>query len=321
MLILYKNWSKFRSRLLILFVGALLLSIVSHFLPKNINSIQQLSQLQQQNIEVTSHWEKTGKGYSPLKDINIHLEDFLNYPDASCSQQSYLFARKASQQGFLARRVGLWASDGANDVMVEVRVNGKWYLFVPTAGVYYRFSLADIFNSPDKSLDYRGDPKPGTEMYLKQEFFSNIYKVDIYPSLNNTEFNYAALAKVNSKNLFPSPNSGESAVDNDLITYAAGKHNLFPQIIELSWKEPIEIYRLFIQWYSSEDYGSDYDIMLHNLETNSTEKYHIRHNEFNQYGDYSQISLPEMVVTDSVKIIFNKAHGQPRLLIKEIKVY
>jgi hypothetical protein len=314
-----------KNKLKLFFTFIFVLSLVFTFKPliDYIDTIQKLNLLHKDNVEVAHYWKNYGEGYLPLKNFNIHFDDFLKYPNANCYQQSYLFTRKAIEKGFLARRVGLWNSSGANDLMVEVRVNNKWYLFVPSAGVYYRFSLGKLLEQPEKATIYQGIPKEISRMYLHEDFFANIYKVDMYQSVNDVELNYAAIAKVASEDFYQIPYSVESSVDENIDSYAAGKDGLPSYIINLSWQKSVSVYRLFIKWYSAKDYGSEYDVILMDKTNKILKKYHIakKNESLYRYADYSQIPFSSLVNIDHIKIVVYKTNGQPRLLVREIKTF
>lgn len=77
------------------------------------------------------------------------------------------------------------------------------------------------------------------------------------------------------------------------------------------------------QWYTLEDYGTNYDIIINSIKNDNIQKYSI--NEANEskhrYGDYSQVSLPQVISIDHVKLVIHKAKGQSRLLIGEIGIF
>ena len=116
-----------------------------------------LAKLQQMNLSIVNHWQQPGQGMR-LGNANLEFDQLLQSQAANCSQQSYLFTRRVLQAGLPARRVGLWSSTGANDLMVEVKIDQHWYLFAPSVGVYFPFSLGNLVSNPKQSELYHGVP-------------------------------------------------------------------------------------------------------------------------------------------------------------------
>ena len=166
----------------------------------------------------------------------------------------YLFARYALSAGYPVRRIGLYAEGGANDLMVEVKMNGNWTLFTPSAGTYYPFGLGELLLNPIKASNYIGQPRSAGGAYLSEVFFARLLEIKIYRSLNNfgqylRERNLAESAHVDASGFFPSPNDASAAIQSVEGAYAAGMDGGVWVII-LKWDLPVVIYRLFIRWLS-----------------------------------------------------------------------
>jgi len=218
--------------------------------------------LQQINVQAATQWTVIGNGY--IGFFNANYAALLAYPNGNCAQRSYLFARWTMQQmGLRARRMGLFAIDGRNDIMVEVDLPDKTYLFVPSAGVYFPHSLGDLKDDPSLAMDYIGTPLNGGQLYLDPTFFGTLNDVEVHESLNDSEYDYSFAATATGTNLFGSPNGAAAAVDGDQATYAAGLSGKLPQTISLSWPSPVDAYRVWIDWYDSKNFSSDFDLVLH----------------------------------------------------------
>lgn len=309
------TWKKVGSILVILLLG-----LIVSFNNDEATIDNEFYELQKLNREVNAYWKHVGKGY-PLGQCNIKFDEFLQSREGSCSQQSYLLARQALQKGYSVRRIGLWATGGANDVMVEILVKDKWILFVPSAGVYYPFGLSALLEDPNKSGQYVGG-RPSSESYLNSMFFGNIYQADYYRNLNNAETSlFKGVKSVHGKNLYASPNGASAAVDGVVETYAAGKEGEFPQDINITWEEPVSIYRIWFNWYSAQDYSADFQIEIFGVDGFETIFRSTNEDPLFADGGQSEIGLAAAVRVRKMRIRFFGADGQNRLLLRDMGIY
>lgn len=292
---------------------SLLISGCKDRLHNNIPKDEAQKLLQGINVEVNQHWKKIGKGF-PIHELNLKMGAFLNSEEGSCAQQSYLLARRAMMLGFRARRVGLWASSGANDIMVEVRIANEWKLFVPSSGVFYNYSLGEILNDPKLANLYIGRPKH--TLYLKPAFFMDLKRIDLYQNLNNSEKNIGNTAKVSGDNLFPPPNDAEAIQDENYASYAAGIENSKPQRLQYRWDQPVNIYRIWIKWYSESDYSNEYDLFI-----DDGQGYKFFEINKNHLNDTDEMIFPEVKEIIGLRLQFKHFVGQDRMLIRELGIF
>lgn len=256
-------------------------------------------------------------------DVNLRFSDFLRAKEASCAQLGYLFARYALSAGFPVRRVGLYTDGGANDLMVEVRVKDRWFLFTPSAGTFYRFGLGELLARPELASRYEGDPVGANAAYLTKSFFSRITEIRVYRSLNSfgsylRESNFAKSATIESSGFYSSHNDIERAINGLEEDYAAGVEGVL-QSVELKWLAPVTPYRLFVRWLSSIEYCKNIrckvfvnnkwiDAIGNNVETFRIEDVH-------------EVPLRCVTPITRMAVDFFGAMGQSRALIREFGIY
>lgn len=245
------------------------------------------------------------------------MDELLSSKQANCSQQSYLFAKLAMEKGGIARRVGLWAVGGANDVMVEIKRDERWRLFVPSTGVYYPFSLGEILSNPMLANDFVGTPLNGGELYVNKEFFSTIYRIDLYHNLNNVEYNYLQDALLKGEGFLLAPNDVMALKSTAQNAYVAGREKQ-DQKITLKFDELVKLYRLWFEWYSTDNYPQK--IVIELFKEKEIEKIEVNTNDF-KYGKYSDIPLGLQSNVKMVIMTFKDFAGQNRLLLKDLGVY
>lgn len=280
-----------------------------------------LNNLAKKAVWSSNFWPEAGVGY-PLHELNINYEHLLAYPNGSCEQESYLFYKEASQLGFHSQRVGLWNKDGLNDVMVDVKIDNKWYLFVPSTGVYFHHSSLEIVQNPSKAKNYSGTPLNGGEVFLTPDFFAGIKKIDIYKNINDYEFNLLRQSKILKQvGLMGGAHDFGAAYDLNVQNYIAGLEGHEKQGAETIWQEPIDIYRLYIKWYSSAHFSKFVRLVIYTDEQrlvfNSVDNTDVFH------SDVSGIHvLPGNIKgVNKIEWSFSGFKGQNRLLIKELGVY
>ena len=218
-------------------------------------------------------------------------------------------------------RLGLWSSSGTNDVMVEVQDQSSTYLFVPSAGVFYRFSLWELLQTPMLANQYVGTPKLGTEIFISPDFFSSIIKIDRFLNDNNIEKNLLTLSReVDSFGLMTGY-GGKAGFDNNKNNYIAGLANAAKQGFTVKLDSPIDIYRVNINWYSFADRANNVNIEIKHktgvLELNSDS-----HKEyFYQSGKELNVYTGNLEGVEELTFRFSDFRGQKRTLISDIGVY
>lgn len=274
------------------------------------------SEIRALNVEVANHWKKSGAGI-PLRNLNLNLDSLLSSEEGSCAQESYLFSRRVMEKGYSARRLGLWAHSGANDVMVEVELDGQWKLFVPSTGVYYEHSFGEIFDNPVLADNYLGEPLHGGEMFVNSGFFGDLNRIDVYENLNSNEFDLTESAEFKGRGLFPSPNNLEAINSTDPSAYVAGKKGR-RQEITVAFNRPVDIYRAWIEWYSDKDFSKEVEIEIDQIGKKSIFKIDVT-----RYlkGTTSDLPLGAHESVNSITLRFLKFNGQNRLLIKSLRVF
>jgi len=147
-------------------------------------------------------------------------------------------------------------------------------------------------------------------------------KVSVYyRSLNNAELSYVSeIESVEGKNLFSEPNGIRATIDGNSNTYMAGINGRYPQVINLHWKEKIAVYRIWIEWYSTNDISDDF-IVEANDGTGFKSVLSISKDSFYVDGGASELAFPEVMNINAIRLTFFSAKGQNRVLIKELGVY
>lgn len=290
------------------------------FLVSMVVGNDKLDELIKYNEKLSTLYKEAGPGMMGGK-YNLEFDKLINYPNGSCSQQGYLLAKKAKELGFKAQLVGLYSINNANDLMVNVSYSdGKEYLFVPSAGAYYNNSIWKILDKP--KLSNRFNSKSTTNelvnnnrsAYLNESFFKNISKIELN-RLDYYEFNLLKkFEEVSSQNLYDEPYDETHLLDNLNKYYTAGKENNKEQSIKYIFNNPINIYRFYFQWYSSNDYAKKIKIKINdeqNLEFENSSR-----------GLETEIVLPESIKeVKKIEFIFNDFSGQNRLLLKQLGAY
>ncbi|WP_263834077.1 hypothetical protein [Sulfurospirillum oryzae] len=290
------------------------------FLLLNVYASDKLEELIKYNDKLSTLYREVGAGMMGGK-YNVEFDKLIHYPHGSCSQQGYLLARKAKELGFKTEQLGLFSkTTGTNDVMVNVTDGDSQFLFVPSAGAYYKNSLWQILDNiklADNFIVHKTKSDHvlnARSLYLSASFFKTLENIKIY-HLNNYESNLLKYAKeVSSKNLFTDPYNEKHLLDFQNKYYTAGEENKPYQSIQYVLKESFDIYRFYFQWYSPEDYAQKIKVILNDNETLEFD------NKID--GIETEIVLPAMKTKiQKIEFKFSDFHGQNRLLLKGLGVY
>lgn len=289
------------------------------FLVSMVVGNDKLDELIKYNEKLSTLYKEVGPGMMGRK-YNLEFDKLINYPNGSCSQQGYLLARKAKELGFNAQQIGLFATSGANDVMVNVSDDINKYLFIPSTGAYYKNSLWQILENLELSTKFLANKTEkenvlnARNLYLTSSFFGNLEKIQMY-QLNNYETNLLKLSsKVSSKNLFEYPNNEKHLLDYQNKHYTAGKNNKGNQSIEYIFDNSVNIYRFYFQWYSNNDYAKKIKIKINDRQTLEFEN--------SSKGLETEIVLPESIKeVKKIEFIFSDFSGQNRLLLRQLGAY
>jgi len=307
---------KFNKCRLILFIVVFWFNIINSYAKEN----YKLQNLIRYNQYLSTLYPNVGKGLLGGR-YNLEFQKLIMYPNGSCAQRGYLLARKAKELGFKkVQMLGLFAKSGANDVMVNVFTNKERYLFVPSAGAYYKCSLWDILLNIKNAENFIAKKTNNKQvlssriLYLSKKFFSNLKQIKFY-SLNNYEYNLLKLAKkISSKGLFDEPYNEKHLLDFINKYYTAGKSQSNEQSITYIFEKPIKIYRIYFKWYSDKDYAKKIIIIINdNIKKILEVKFTNGENEFILKNPIKNIR--------KIKFIFKDFHGQKRLLLKQLGVY
>ncbi|XOB65738.1 hypothetical protein ACMC5R_03030 [Deferribacteres bacterium DY0037] len=271
------------------------------------------------NEKLSTLYPTVGSGMAGGR-YNIEFDELINYPEGSCSQQGYLLARRAKQLGFEAKMLGLFAENGANDVMVDVRNSKNAYLFVPSAGAYYKQSLWQIVENVELAKHFitnhidNEHVTSARQLYLSPIFFENIYRINFH-HLNDYETNILKLASnTRSKKIFDYPYNEAYLLDNQNKYYTAGKRKKKDQSISYLFDNVVKVYRFEFVWYSENDFAKNIKIKINNNYTIEIDNH--------ESNIKTEVVLPK-VITDvkSLEFIFNDFNGQDRLLLRQMGVY
>ena len=283
----------------------------------NIDEMKELEDLHQIAIEVSNIFKKTGKGVP----VSSGLDLILQADEANCIHHPYIFARKIQDLGYQFRILAITTAINWDHALIEVKLKttGKWYLFDPSNGISYLNTLWEIHNNPELANSKIGQPSQLYQNYTLPKFFERIIDVTIYPDLGRHETDYALEAKIINQSSFMQDYSVANALDGDPHNnYTSSKENSYPNFFELDLGAKRKIYRFMIQWYNAKDYASNFEIFA-----NNNGKYvSIFSTEENIEDDtFTEIILPEAIVTDKIKFVVYKNEGQNRLLLKKFSVY
>ncbi|MGE0625214.1 MAG: discoidin domain-containing protein [Pseudomonadales bacterium] len=271
--------------------------------------------IQQVTTSVHRQWSAIGPGV-PLGKANLEMAQILSAADANCSQQSYLTSRLLLLENLPAVRIGLWAHDGSNDLMVQTRVGERDILIVPSDGIAFEDHWSELLRNPEKaSSPWFTDNPSATPNYAKPSFFSKVERIDIYPTLDNAEFNHTLTATIEGQNLFEGEHGPSAARGGG---YLAGLSGKFPQTIELKWSDPTDLYRVSIRWYSDDDYASRYKVMALIGEEWKLIK-EVSGSEHRK-ADVSTFAF-QPVRARRIKFEFTETSGQDRILVRSLGVY
>lgn len=278
-----------------------------------------LEELIKYNEKLATLYKETGPGMIGGK-YNLEFDKLINFSNGSCTQQAYLLARKAKQLGFYAQQIGLFAINGANDVMVTIKNKNIHYLFVPSTGAYFKNSLWEILEYPSLATNYIASEASNSHvlnarsLFLSNSFFSTLEKIE-FNQLNKYETNILRLAELSgSQNLYPEPYNEKHLLDNQNKYYTAGKENKKLQSVTYNFLQKVQIYRFYFQWYSTQDYAKRIRIRINDKQTL-------------EYENSENILETEIVLPESIKevqkieFIFSDFNGQNRLLLKQLGAY
>ncbi len=292
--------------------------IIIFFFLLSLKAYDKIQELIQYNEYLATLYKEAGKGL-PGGKYNLEFKKLITYKNGSCSQQGYLLARRAKELGFNAQMLGLFAKSGANDVMVNVRVNNKTLLFIPSSGAYYNASLWDILSKKIDVRSYHANPikkqivNDSRNLFLNKVFFYHLKQIKFY-SLNDYEVNLLNFAKsTSSENLFKAPYNEIHLIDKTYQFYAAGLNNKKKYSVTYFFDKPQTVYRFYFEWYSDRDFAKKIKVLINNK---------TKFSFANSHGTSSEYILHKSIKNvHTIKFIFSDFSGQQRLLLKKLGVY
>lgn len=268
--------------------------------------------------KVSDLYSKIGPGLP----LNAGIDRLLEADEGNCAQHAYLFARYVAQAGYEYNIFGLYHFSGLNHILVDVKYKGHTFAFDPTNGIYYDSSVRQILTDPTLVKTKFGQPKKDSAIYTTSYFFIGINKVEINRNLNYAEPNLLLQQdnyEVESSDLFLPPNDLSGAIDDTTETYLAGIAPL-PNGFTIKFDNQVDFYRIYLKWYSPQDYATDFTISYGPDEKHLKELTHVKSYKINDFSDYQFIS-PVNLKGKVIQFKFNKTAGQNRILLETIGLY
>lgn len=246
----------------------------------------------------------------------------LAYGEGHCGDFTYLMLRELRKIGIKARIVGVRSAyKDAGHSVVEVQINGNWYIFDPTLNVYYLNDIQELIDKPDLVENMYGTPSLLT-VYTTKDFFANAIRIIYEYSTDYRDTNISSIAAIVSETDFVTGYELEKMVDNDKKTFAAASSFSLPQSFTLNFESIQEFGRVKIEWYSNTIYGQDFVIEYFELSNNKFKKIVEETNyvDSNNDGIYEHI-LQESIKTNKVRFTLVNSYEQSRLLIREFMLF
>lgn len=248
-------------------------------------------------------------------------QELLAYGEGHCGDYSYLMIRELRKQGYIARIVGVRSSyKNAAHSRVEVRINGKWYLFDPTNNVYFPNSTLELVDNPSLVRNMVGTPKVRTA-YNDIEFFNNPQYIECIYDTDSRDKNLVIGSTITSNTSFTSGYGLDKLADNSDITFAASQTYSFPQSFTIDFSQPKDIYRIKIKWYLPEISGKSF--LIEYLDENNQYQELIRENDYvdkENDGVYEHVFRND-IHTSKIRFTLIESYGQSRILIREFKIF
>ena len=248
-------------------------------------------------------------------------QELLAYGEGHCGDYSYLMLRELKKQGYTARIVGVRSAyKNAAHSRVEVKINGKWYTFDPTYGIYYPNSIQEILDNPDLIYDMVGTPSVHSA-YNRIEFFRVPQYMSYNWDIDDRDKNIVIGSTITSNTDFTSGNELDKLADNNDITYAAALTYNLPQSFIVDFSQPEDFYRIKINWYLPEISGKSF--LIEYLDENQQYKALVRETDYidpENEGVYEKV-FSQSIKTNKVRFTLLANYGQSRMLIKEFKLF
>lgn len=266
----------------------------------------------QNKAEYISTYYIYGKGES----LSDGLQSVIDDGKGNCSHTAYTIARYARESGVEARLVSLVAKT-ANHVVCEVNVDGGWMTVDASNGVFYPHSVYELLKEPSLLSDMIGTANEFSKVYTLKSFWSNIYSVkvnrfsDILKPIKATVYQ--------SSNDFMPENGANIVTDySDDRKYAAcyaGEQTSWITL-DLGNVRPVDL--VAIDWYNADNYAGVCQIDG----SENGEDYFSLRNTWNK-TDVSTTNEMNIKPTETryIRFTFSDFKGQPRLLIRNIKVF
>lgn len=265
---------------------------------------------------------ETSDMYSQIGPGANTYQEMLTSSMGNCREQAYVFARKVLQEGYIPKVIGLFSVDDANHLLVDVKVGDSWYLFDPANGVYYKHSVYEILKNPALSGDIVGTPKEISKFYTMQAFFKGVQKINVYNNLDYIEKDIASLKMgtrvIERSEFYNYPYGVEASLDGETKSnYTAALENSLPNYFEIDFGSVKEFYRVVIEWYSYNDYASDFEIFYEQSGTFVSLVHEVNYVEDDKIYQYV---LKEPIKTQRVRVVVNNTNGQKRLLMRRFSL-
>ena len=247
-----------------------------------------------------------------------YLGDALTNGIGMCGNFSVYLFRELRRSGIDANVVTLnsYYVDAVHTI-VETKIGAKKYVFDPTLGIYYPYSIEELIERPEfvqKTLTAADIDSP----YASPEFYRNVYRrldEDTVIDKNLMLYNeYDIISDVPVIEGY----GVDKALDGNRNTYLSQNEVNESCDFSIMFKNPITFYRLAITWPLLECSGGSFKIEYINDKGEWAELV----NEVDQdETPYYEKFFYKDITTKQLRFHFDEMNGQMRAIISEIEIY
>ncbi len=225
-------------------------------------------------------WRERNQKVREIANYNLQVYNMLSYGDPGkitnindivrsgvghCGHYSFLLWYKLCEDGYESQIIDVRSfSQNAIHSVVECKVLGKYYVFDPTNGLYYKNSLEELCSNLSKGSIriYQVNEEAVIDVYASDNFWSGVYQTTSYNSAvmrsdDSYSSGYIDNISCSVNNVFLNAEKCDQALllDNNPqsnIMIAVGQNDFVEIEIELTGEEKIGILAIdFLEIYQS----------------------------------------------------------------------
>lgn len=274
---------------------------------------QHLEKLHNIAISVSKQFPEPGVGIPHLEG----LEKLLESQEGHCGHFVYLFARQLQELGYPYTIYGITSNISWGHALIEVTVEDEPFLFDPSNGIYYPYSLTELIANPELTQQKVGTVSDIYKPYALPEFFGDINRYYAFNDTNSYEHNVMADATIVSASPSGEDRGPEKAIDDAIVTHYESVDDQ-PASIEVDLAQKEQIYRVSFAWLSVEDYATD--ITVESVVDGQATTVLTAENQ-TPGGSITNLMLKKPVEAEKLIFSFSNYQGNNKLSIRDLRAF